>query len=394
MRATFLSAAAATLVATFGIWQSSGCFPDATLIEGAGGTTSGTGGTTSGTGGGGGGTGGTTSGTGGSTSGTGGQGGDGGSNCDHCPGEDTTCAWRVCDSGCDMENAAAGTPCTENGGVICDGSGNCIECLTEEDCTEPGDQCISNWCGNPTGGVGDPCDTPADCLNGNCPFEDKICCDVACNGTCESCVGAKTCGTDGTCAPIVAGTNPDGECTSGSCFGGACHEGKIVFVTSAIHDGNFNGLSGADAMCATHAGLGCLPGTYMAWMSTASDSPSTRFTQASVAYRLVDGTQIADNWNDLTDNTIDAPINLDEVGAPAPQSQLSGGCESDVSYMGTDPDGTPANTAGERCNEWMTTQAEGSWGRHSATSNLWSQYCTGNSGFTCQMQAAITCFQQ
>ncbi|MBW2458034.1 MAG: hypothetical protein JRI68_26250 [Deltaproteobacteria bacterium] len=392
MRATFLSAAAASLVATFAIWQSSGCFPDATLISGDGGTASGTGGTggssSSGSGGSTGGSGGS------SSSGTGGQGGDGGSNCDHCPGEDTTCGYRVCESGCDMEFATAGTTCTENGGQMCDGSGHCIECLTEQDCTEPGDQCISNWCGDPTGAVGDPCDTPADCLNGNCPQDDKICCDFACDSPCVACTAAKTCGTDGTCAPIVAGTDPDSECTSGVCFGGSCEEGKIVFVTSTMHDGNFNGLAGADAMCATQATAGCLPGTYLAWMSTATDSPSTRFTQASLAYRLVDGTKIADNWNDLVDNSLDAPINLDEIGDPPPQAQGMSGCDPDLSYTGTDPDGTPANAAAQRCSEWTTTQADATWGKHGSTSNLWSHYCTGNSSNTCTLQTAITCFEQ
>ncbi len=389
MRVTFWAGPVIVLAASFGLLQSSGCFPDAILNSSA---SSGSGGSTSNGSGGGG----ATSGTGGS-SGTagGGQGGSGGDlNCDHCPGEDTTCSYRICDGGCDMENAAAGTPCTENGGQLCDGAGHCVECLTESDCTEPGDQCISNWCGTPTGANGDPCQTPADCINGNCPQDDHICCDYACDTPCMACAAAKTCGPDGICAPIVAGTDPDGECTNSACFGGSCQTGKIAFVTSAIHDGNFGGLAGADTMCATHATMGCLPGTYLAWMSTANASPNTRFTQSSIPYRLVDGTQIADNYNDLTDFSLDAALNMDEKGDPPPLSQLSGNCQSDVSYMGTKADGTAANTATERCNEWTTTSAEGSWGRHSSTSNLWSLYCVGGGGNTCSIQAAITCFEQ
>jgi len=388
MRVTFCAGAAALLVAGFGLTQTSGCFPDATLITIA---TGGSGGSTSNGSGGGGGGGGT-----GGSSGTagGGQGGSGGGNCDHCPGEDTTCSYRICESGCSMEDAAAGTACTENGGTFCDGAGHCVQCLTEEDCTEPGDQCISNWCGNPTGAIGDPCQTHADCLAGNCSPGDNICCDYACDSPCVSCAQAKTCVADGTCAPIVAGTDPDGECTAGTCFGGSCEEGKIAFVTSATHDGNFGSLAGADTMCATHAALGCLPGTYLAWMSTATDSPSTRFTQSSIPYRLVDGTKIADNWNDLVDSSLDAALYMDEKGDLPPLSGISGGCESDLSYMGTQADGTASNTAADRCNEWTTTSAEGSWGRHSQTTSHWSQYCTGGGGNTCSALATITCFEQ
>ena len=84
---------------------------------------------------------------------------------------------------------------------------------------------------------------------------------------------------------------------------------KIVFVTSTTATANYNGLPQADTVCQNLATAAGLSGTFRAWLSNATDSPSTRFTQSTVPYKLVDGTQIADNWTDLTDGAIDNPIN-------------------------------------------------------------------------------------
>jgi hypothetical protein len=335
-----------------------------------------------------------------------GVGGSGGSvtttgNCDQCPGDDTTCRFRTCAADtCGFGFAEASTTCAESGGKLCDGVGNCVECITASDCPN-NDQCLSNVCGT-LRQAGEPCATDAQCVTNSCSAEDQLCCDSACDGPCESCVGADTCGQDGTCAPVTAGTDPASECSTGACFGGACADGNIVFVTSEIYNGNLGGLTGADALCQARATAGCLSGSYMAWLSTAADSPSTRFTQHSTPYLLVDGSQIASNWADLTDGLIDHAVNLDELGAAAPLSQLSGNCVPETVWSGTSPDGTAyvadsmADPTGSsnRCDDWTATVAEGTWGRSSSTTNLWSQYCTGNTGDTCQAKAPIYCFQQ
>jgi len=44
-----------------------------------------------------------------------------------CPGTDSTCQARTCNANlCGLNFAPAGTACTENGGTYCDGSGNCV----------------------------------------------------------------------------------------------------------------------------------------------------------------------------------------------------------------------------------------------------------------------------
>ena len=80
------------------------------------------------------------------------------------------------------------------------------------------------------GAQGDACSVPAECASGFC--SDGVCCDTACTGTCMACTAAKTGGTDGSCAAVGAGTDPDDDCTddgspgcgqNGLCDGaGAC----------------------------------------------------------------------------------------------------------------------------------------------------------------------------
>lgn len=75
---------------------------------------------------------------------------------------------------------------------------------------------------------GSPCTMPAECSSGFCV--DGVCCDTACDGTCVACTAALQGGTDGTCGPIAAGSDPENECDdetgtnacgqTGNCDGG------------------------------------------------------------------------------------------------------------------------------------------------------------------------------
>ncbi|MBI5508502.1 MAG: putative metal-binding motif-containing protein [Deltaproteobacteria bacterium] len=77
------------------------------------------------------------------------------------------------------------------GAGTCDGAGNCHKQI--------GDPCGTGLCENTAATL--------TCADG-------VCCTAACGGTCFSCLGAKTGGTDGTCAPISNHTDPDNECAS------------------------------------------------------------------------------------------------------------------------------------------------------------------------------------
>jgi hypothetical protein len=376
LRTAALAAAAAL--------SSAGCIEDAVLVstgEGGASTATGTGGT--GTGGGGQGAGPTTSSGGGMA---------GCTDPTKCPGIDTTCQWRVCDGEvCGVDVAVAGVPCTESGGALCDGAGSCVECLGDQHCVN--EPCINNLCGA-TLPDGEACSGGNECQSGHCT--DGVCCATACGGLCEACVATKTCGDDGVCAPIVSGTDPDAECSGQTnvCFAGSCLTGKVVFTTSVNYNGNFGGLAGADAICQMHASMGCLQGTYMAWLSTSTATPLTRFTQSTLPYRRVDGALVAQNWNDLIDGQLDVPLNQDELGNPPNVSMSLGSCLTDLVYTGTTPYGAAWLGAENRCADWTSTMSDGTWGRFGVASGNWSQYCSGSGGTTCSRKSPIYCFPQ
>lgn len=89
---------------------------------------------------------------------------------------------------------------------------------------------------------------------------------------------------------------------------------KRVFVTKAQFNGNLGGLLGADQKCMAAANSANLGGTFKAWLSSSTVSASARLTHASVPYKLLNGTVVASNWADLTDGTVQNPINVDETG--------------------------------------------------------------------------------
>jgi hypothetical protein len=104
-------------------------------------------------------------------------------------------------------------------------------------------------------------------------------------------------------------------------------------VTSSQQNGNLGGLAGVDQICNILAAAEGLPGAggYLAWLSDIDESPSTRFDPSADAYRLVDGTLVANGWSDLTDGPLQHPIGMREDGIVVIQG---GGTAA------TNPDGT------------------------------------------------------
>src|SRR5262249_7139442 len=99
-------------------------------------------------------------------------------------------------------------------------------------------QCqAGNWCDQGTckakSAPGVACGTGVERLSGFCV--EGVCCNTACNGTCQTCLGAnQVSGTDGTCGNAKAGVDPHNDCTArggsscqddGFCDGnGACRK--------------------------------------------------------------------------------------------------------------------------------------------------------------------------
>lgn len=154
---------------------------------------------------------------------------------------------------------------------------------------------------------------------------------------------------------------------------------KLVFVSSNSHTGNLGGVEGADAICQADAVAAGIPGTFKAWISSASSSPSSRFTHSPYPYQLANGTRIANNWADLTDGALAAAIDRWLGG-----SQIVG-----YIWTGTKANGTHA---GNDCAGW-TSSASAAWGYIGS-----SEYASANWTFlqslTCDARLALYCFQQ
>jgi len=140
-----------------------------------------------------------------------------------CPNNLTCASATACRTKC-----AADNECT--GGMVCD--------VAAGTCRPPG---------KPNGQV---CAAGSECSSGNCA--DKVCCDLACVGTCRSCKMAQTGKPDGTCANVTAGVK-DANCTvqeQGTC-------GRDGTCDGAGHCRNYpNGTRCATQCCSGSGGPG------------------------------------------------------------------------------------------------------------------------------------------
>ena len=175
----------------------------------------------------------------------------------------------------------------------------------------------------------------------------------------------------------LEGPNLDG-------FGCPVAPTKTVFVTSELYTGNLGGLAGADQKCNSLAATAGLSGTYMAWLSIgdylALASPSTRFTRSTVPYALVDGTVIADDWDDLVDGVLALPIYLTESATDLPNRGV---------WTGTSPSGTPFST---RCGDW--TQGDAFFTGRLGSTGTFRAGWTSSERASCGQGAHLYCFEQ
>lgn len=187
--------------------------------------------------------------------------------------------------------------------------------------------------------------------------------------------GCPECTTDRPC--------PNGTCCQrdGTC--GAC----LAFVSSTEKTGNLGGLAGADAICQNLASTAGLPGSYMAWLSSTTKSPISRFTRATVPYTLVDDTLIAANWAALVSGTLSHAINKIETGAFVDGAP-------DFAWTNTGETGAPGGLgdAATNCLEWTSAEnfQAGNTGRIHNTNFGWTAYTFDQ----CSMPRRLYCFQQ
>lgn len=213
------------------------------------------------------------------------------------------------------------------------------------------------------------CIRPAQQSKTRCGTNGEICRTTNCAGVCANC------GCSADTAPC-----PTGQCCRGDGACGAC----LAFVSNTSYLGNLGGLAGADTKCQTSAAAANLPGVYLSWLSDPTGSPSTRFTRATAPYVLPDGSVIAQDWNALTDGSLDHALNVTETGLTL----------STETYVWTD---TRVNgsldSSTSHCNQWSqdTNAFEGNVGRTSATTGSWTRDGPAQCGYA---KRRLYCFQQ
>ncbi len=155
-----------------------------------------------------------------------------------CPGTDTECQQRTCTAGaCGLVDIAVGTPTsTQTAGDChtneCDGNGNIVSVVDDTDVPGSNNTCAPGMCSNGTPSIMDAAPGTACSQNGG----------VECDGSgdCVQCVTAADCGTDTLCqthtctagkcgvSDVTAGT-PEGTQTSGDCHTNECDgNGNLV----------------------------------------------------------------------------------------------------------------------------------------------------------------------
>jgi len=177
---------------------------------------------------------------------------------------------------------------------------------------------------------------------------------------------------------------------------------RTFFVTSETFKGNLVseakevfpnrcatvtlGLEAGDCICqATADGAPLVPaGTYKAWLSDQTGSPSSRFTKSLGPYNKVDGLPIASSYANLVGGAdLLSKPNVDEAGAVVPHNAV---------WTGTQPDGS---SAGADCSSW-TGALSGAFGVPDNLDLRWTDD-PDISPTLCEipnLQAGIYCFEQ
>jgi hypothetical protein len=115
---------------------------------------------------------------------------------------------------------------------------------------------------------------------------------------------------------------------------------NYAFVTSTLQTpSTFGGLAGADTICNNRARDASLPGTFVAWLSTATVTAPSRLGSARGWFRPPpDGLPFADSVASLLAGEVLYPLGVTETGAVAPLSTVA---------TGTNDDGTLGSTCGD-----------------------------------------------
>lgn len=167
---------------------------------------------------------------------------------------------------------------------------------------------------------------------------------------------------------------------------------KRVFITQGDTDGDIFlggdiGVTGADAFCQLEADTYSLGGTWKAWISDSTSSPSRTFFRAGKYVDLA-GVTIANGWGDLTDGVINVAIDL-PAGVGTKRLQVA-----ESVWTGTSVSGGATIS---HCSSWASGASTGTIGSSSATDSLWTDQDVPGSGIPpadCFDFNRLYCFEQ
>ena len=153
---------------------------------------------------------------------------------------------------------------------------------------------------------------------------------------------------------------------------------RRIFVTSAVQTAGLGGIAGADEICATEAADANLQGEFKAWLSTTSSSVADRLSHDGGPFVRVDEVIVANDWADLVDGALLAPINLDANGQPRTGDVWTGTLETGASYT---VDDCAAFTSGDNadghayCGSSTSTAATWTYNQRAACASTLRLYC-------------------
>ncbi len=156
-------------------------------------------------------------------------------------------------------------------------------------------------------------------------------------------------------------------------------DNQCIFVTSTASTGDLGGLAGADATCNARAQAAGLPGTYVAFLSTSSVDAPGRLGASAGPFARTDGVIVGSSVADLCDESLAAPIELDEFGVLR-QSSVWTGSRGDCTRDGS------------TCSNWTdgTATSAASVGNSAYDTLIW----VAGAGLTCDHPSPFYCVQE
>jgi hypothetical protein len=145
------------------------------------------------------------------------------------------CTFGQCTAGAPTQgNQPINTPCTENGGIFCDGSGVCVQCNANADCTSG--VCATHTCAAATcsDGIKNGLETGIDCGGTCAPCADGVACLVPGDCTSHVCTGL-VCQAPSCADGVRNGTETDVDCGGASC--GACADNQVCRINADCTSG-------------------------------------------------------------------------------------------------------------------------------------------------------------